>query len=125
MRITDFESTHKVGVSCPQGGREFWLGKRYGRKRQFRSNACRQAHFRKVEFSRRYKRPDPLRNVENTPAQSTACKAQIRGRAFPVDLLGHGFKWPGSGLDPELRRKIINAEFGNRLKEVGRAKIPF
>jgi hypothetical protein len=120
MHLNHSKTVRKVGAPCPQCGQEFWLGKRAGRKRQFCSNACRQAHFRNAEFERRYQVPDPLRNAENPPEQSTACKAQIRGQAFPIDLLGHGFRWPGSGLDPDLRRKVISAEFGSRLKEAGR-----
>jgi endogenous inhibitor of DNA gyrase (YacG/DUF329 family) len=120
MHLPNFESARKVGVPCPECGREFWTSKRNGRRRQFCTNACRQAHFRNAEFARRYQVPNPLRNAENTSTNSVACKAEKRGRAFPVDLLGHGFRWPGSGLDPEISKRIINVELGRRLKGVQR-----
>jgi endogenous inhibitor of DNA gyrase (YacG/DUF329 family) len=117
MEITKFESARKVGAPCLQCGREFWRGKRNGRKRRFCSNACRQAYFRNAEWDRRYQASDPLRNAENSAEQSIACSGQNRGRAFPVDLVGGGsFRWPGSGLDPELVRKILAVELAGPLR---------
>jgi hypothetical protein len=102
----------KIAGPCRQCGREFWSGKRSGRRREFCSNACRQASFRNADFGRRYRALDPLRNTEKTAATSIAYQGEKQGRAFPLDLLGHGRRWPGPSLDPELRRKIIRAELG-------------
>ena len=114
MRLNHLKPVRKVASPCQQCGQEFWFGKRSGRKRQFCCNACRQAHFRNPEFDRRYQVPAPLRNAENTPINSMACKGKKRGRAFPVNLLGGGaFKWPGAAtVDSELRRRIVETELG-------------
>jgi hypothetical protein len=121
MQISSFESSRKVAAPCRNCGREFFAGKRNGRRREFCSNACRQAGFRNAEFARRYQVPDPLRNVENTAANAVACEGENRGRGFPLDLLGHGFRWPGAtAIDPELHRNILAVELGGPLRMVRR-----
>jgi endogenous inhibitor of DNA gyrase (YacG/DUF329 family) len=121
MDMHQSKTARKVGAPCPHCGREFWLGKRSGRRRHFCSNACRQAHFRNAEWDRRYQVPDPLRNAKNNPTTSAVCEGKNRGRGsilspadWPIDLLGGCRR--GSGLDPELARKIIEIECGIRLK---------
>jgi hypothetical protein len=113
MQLDHPKSARKVAEPCRQCGQEFWFGKRNGRKRQFCSNACRQAHFRNAKTEARYQTPGALRNAENTPTNSMAYKGKKRGRAFPVDLVGGGYRWPGAeSLDPELRRRICDVELG-------------
>jgi hypothetical protein len=120
MDLNHQKPARKIAAPCRYCGREFFAGKRDGRRRQFCSNACRQAQFRNAEFARRYQVPDPLRNAENTPTNSMASKGKNRGRAFPVDLLGHGYRWPGSEIDSELRRNILAVELGGALREAKR-----
>jgi hypothetical protein len=116
-RTTTVAKARVVAAPCRNCGQEFFIGKRNGRQREFCSNACRQSHFRNAEFGRRYQTPDPLRNTEKTAATSVACQGPQGGRAFPIDLLGGGYRWPGSApLDPDLRRKIVAAELPTRRR---------
>jgi hypothetical protein len=113
MRLDHPKSARKVAAPCRQCGQEFWFGKRHGRKRLFCSNSCRQAYFRNAKIEARYQTKGALRNAENSPTSSVACKGKNRGRAFPIDLVGGGFRWPGAeALDPELRRRILDVELG-------------
>jgi hypothetical protein len=101
--------------------------KRVGRIRKFCSDKCRDKARRDRDFVGAFG-PSPTEvartheSTKNSSTKSAVCEGAKRGRAFPVDLVGGGsFKWPGAtAIDPELRRKIINAEFGNRLKDAGR-----
>ena len=121
MDLNHQKPARKVAAPCRYCGREFFAGKRCGRTRQFCCNACRQAHFRNAKIEARYQAPGALRNAENTPTNSVACRGENRGRASPVDLLGHGFCWPGATvLDPELRRNILAVELGGALREAKR-----
>jgi hypothetical protein len=95
--------------------------KRVGRIRKFCSDRCRDEARRDRNFVGAFG-PTPTEvaqtheTTENTSTNSVACKDEKRGRAFPLDVLGHGFRWPASGLDAELCGRIISAELGNRLK---------
>jgi hypothetical protein len=54
-------------------------------------------------------------NAENSPTTSTTCKGENADRAFPVELVGGGFRWPGAGrIDAGLRRAIFETEIGAR-----------
>jgi hypothetical protein len=121
MDLNHQKPARKVASPCRYCGREFFAGKRSGRTRQFCCNACRQAHFRNANFEARYQTPGALRNAENNPANSVTCRGENRGRAFPIDLVGGGFRWPGATvLDPELRRNIFAAELGGPLRRARR-----
>jgi hypothetical protein len=100
--------------------------KRVGRIRKFCSDRCRDEARRDRDFVGAF-RPPPAEvaqtheTAENTPTNSMACRGENRGRAFPIDLVGGGaFKWPGSGLDSELRRNILAVELGGPLRRAGR-----
>ena len=62
--------------------------------------------------------------TENTPTNSMASKGETRGRAFPVDLLGHVYRWPGSEIDSELRRNILAVELGGATYRVKSQRAP-
>jgi len=112
MDLNDRGLARKIACPCRHCGAEFFRGKRNGRRREFCSNACRQAYFRNAEFGRRYQVLDPLRNGENSPVIPKTSKARKRGRAIPLNVLG-GHRWPGAEpLDRELWRKIVRAEVG-------------
>ena len=90
--------------------------KRVGRIRRFCSDKCRDGARRDRSFVGAARVvAQTHETAENTPTNSTASKGENRGRAFPVDLLGHGYRWPGSELDPELRRHILAVELGGAL----------
>src|SRR5215470_8905459 len=118
MDLNHRKPTRKIACPCRQCGREFFRAKRNGRRREFCSNACRQAHFRNAEFGRRYQTPDPLRNGQNNSTTSTTCKVENRGRGsifsksdWPINLLGHSsLRGPSPSIETKLRRAIIEAE---------------
>jgi hypothetical protein len=112
MRLNHLKPIRKVAAPCRCCGREFFVvGKRNGRRPEFCSDSCRQAEFRYA----RYPSSRTPKNAENIPANSVACRGENRGRAFPIDLVGGGFRWPGATvLDPELRRQILDVELGAR-----------
>jgi hypothetical protein len=90
--------------------------KRVGRIRRFCSDKCRDGARRDRSFVGAARVvAQTHETTENTPTNSMASKGKNRGRAFPVDLLGHGYRWPGSGIDPELRRNILAVELGGAL----------
>jgi len=100
--------------------------KRVGRIRKFCSDRCRDEARRDRDFVGAF-RPPPTEvaqtheTTENNPANSVACRGENRGRAFPIDLVGGGFRWPGATvLDPELRRNILAVELGGPLRRVRR-----
>jgi hypothetical protein len=119
VKISPDKPARKVASPCRHCGREFFRGKRDGRRRLFCSNACRQAEFRNAEFGRRYQVPDPLRNAENNRANSVACKGENQGRGsiisrdgWPTNLLGGSRHGTQGRLDSELRARIIEIEVG-------------
>jgi hypothetical protein len=90
---------------------------RVGRIRRYCSDRCRDGARRdrehRVSWMPATQVTKTHETVEKPPVISVACKAGNRGRAFALDLLGHGYKWPGAErLDPELTRKIVRAELG-------------
>jgi hypothetical protein len=109
----------KRKLTCPVcgGGLDH---KRVGRIRKFCSDKCRELAGPAISWGAFGPPPSEMaqthETTENTSTNSVACKGVRQGRAFPVDLLGHGYRWSGSGLDPELRRKIIAAEVGGRQR---------
>ncbi len=112
MRLDHGKPVRKVGQPCALCGREFWAGKRKGRRREFCSNTCRQAAFRNASYypTGRYE------IAQNNPDKSIACKPVFgdRGAAFsvPVNLLG-GYRWPGATpVDRATLEKIIHREIG-------------
>ena len=78
--------------SCPVCGRSI-LAKRAGRKREYCSDKCRDAHRRRVNFQfcghARYPHSAEPRNAKNSPVISNGCKADFAGRASVNKALRH------------------------------------
>ena len=107
----------RVASPCQVCGRETFRGKRGGRRREFCSDACKQAQFRNKIASLLVPYL-ALRNVENTAAISIASKGVFRRRAWPIWLVGGcglsaGLSRP---IDPPLRRAIIDLEVGPEIR---------
>jgi hypothetical protein len=93
---------------------------RAGRVRRFCSSRCQKAAKReKTPFERAgYNLPWCPKIDAKSPSKSNSCKAKNghpypSGLSVPIDLLGRGYRWPGtSKLDAETRAKIIRREVG-------------
>jgi hypothetical protein len=87
--------------------------KRGARRQQFCTSACRQSAHRAKKWGASYQTPDPLRSVENTTTNTTACEGDFAGRA-PANK---------PAADPDRAQLIRNAyavEFAARWSVYGK-----
>jgi hypothetical protein len=117
----------KIASPCAVCGKEFFLGRRGGRRREYCSDACRQVAFRNTGRFR----PPPyvaLRNVKNSPVVSTPSKGKNRGRAtarWPLDLVGGRYRGsPSRNVAQAVRRIILSTEVGPEVRRPGPASTP-
>jgi hypothetical protein len=83
MDLNHQKPARKIAAPCRYCGREFFAGKRDGRRRQFCSNACRQAQFRNAEFARRYQVPDRYETPKIPQQTQWSAEAKIEVEPFP------------------------------------------
>jgi hypothetical protein len=90
--------------------------KRGSRRQRYCSYRCRDEARRARNFANlattRRGSPAMPRSVENNGATSKPCEARFADRA-PVELLGHGYRWPGARRLGLLRRNVIDREIGH------------
>jgi hypothetical protein len=114
----------KIAAPCRHCGTEFFAGKRNGRRREFCSNACRQAHFRNAEFERRYQRPDPILSPSDwpidvlggSPRGSEIHLATVKRFLTALDREAPRFTF--QTLDDDKQRKKARGDFECRLRGV-------
>jgi hypothetical protein len=75
-----------------------------------RDEARRARNFADLAATRRGSQAIP-RSVQNNHVISMLCKAGFADRG-PIELLGHGYRWPGVPRLGALRRDVIDREIG-------------
>ena len=86
-------------LSCANCGKRL-RAKRGSRRMRYCNGACRQSAFRAKKWASRYKGPEPLRSVKNTPAGSRACNGYFGDR-------GSGIRGPMEVISRELFDGLI------------------
>jgi hypothetical protein len=107
-----------IRCRCRYCGRDFFADKQAGRPPLFCGKKCRQAEFRFISGLRRSGFEPEATTVsirdetpQKTEVNSKISKVSTGDRPSPLEVLGHGYRWPnGAAIDRETLAEIIAME---------------
>ena len=123
VRQRSLHSRNGNALACAACGKAI-VPKRGSRRQKYCRDACKMKAVRAKKWAERYKTLDPLRSIKNHATESTSCKADFGGRAFPtkdpLNLIG-GYSWSdATSVDSKLIAQILKTEIGS----LPRARFP-